>query len=80
MKDWVFNKNVLIALLICIGVSCFADNDPNGILQGAPAKDLFTLLLSKSDEPLGDFKSVTIPLKRAGRVFLIVARIVDQVG
>jgi len=33
-----------------------------------------------SDEPLGDFESITIPLKRAGRLFLIEARIDDQVG
>lgn len=33
-----------------------------------------------SDEPLGDFQSITIPLKRAGRLFLIEARIDDQVG
>ncbi len=31
-------------------------------------------------EPLGDFQSVTIPLKRAGRLFLIEARIGDQTG
>src|SRR5665811_2491396 len=33
-----------------------------------------------SDEPLGEFQSITIPLKRAGRLFLIEARIGDQVG
>ena len=33
-----------------------------------------------SVEPLGDFKSVTIPLKRAGRLFLLEARIGDQTG
>lgn len=33
-----------------------------------------------SDNPLGDFQSITIPLKRAGRLYLIEARIDDQVG
>jgi len=33
-----------------------------------------------SDDPLGDFESITIPLKRAGRLYLIEARIDDQVG
>ncbi len=33
-----------------------------------------------SDEPLGDFQMLTIPLKRAGRLFLIEARIDGQVG
>lgn len=37
-------------------------------------------LLNRSDEPLGDFQTITIPLKRAGRLFLIEARIDDQVG
>jgi len=38
------------------------------------------LFPNKSDEPLGDFQSITIPLKRAGHLFLIEARIDDQVG
>jgi predicted aspartyl protease len=33
-----------------------------------------------SDEPLGDFQMLTIPLKRAGRLFLIEARIDGQLG
>jgi len=33
-----------------------------------------------SDEPLGDFLSITIPLKRVGRLFLVEANIDDQVG
>ena len=37
-------------------------------------------LLAKNDEPLGDFQTVTIPLKRAGRLFLIEARIDGQAG
>lgn len=37
-------------------------------------------LLGLSDEPLGEFQMLTIPLKRAGRLFLIEARIDSQVG
>lgn len=33
-----------------------------------------------SDDPLGDFLSITIPLKRVGRLFLIEANIDNQVG
>jgi predicted aspartyl protease len=33
-----------------------------------------------NNEPLGDFQSLTIPLKRAGRLFLIEAKIDDQTG
>lgn len=40
--------------------------------SGTPLNDL--------TEPKGDFQSVTIPLKRAGRLFLIEARIGDQTG
>lgn len=36
--------------------------------------------LNPDDQPLGDFQSITIPLKRAGRLFLIEARIDGQVG
>jgi predicted aspartyl protease len=39
-----------------------------------------SFLPDMSDEPLGDFQMLTIPLKRAGRLFLIEARIDDQVG
>jgi len=33
-----------------------------------------------SDDPLGDFLSITIPLKRVGRLFLIEANIDNQIG
>jgi hypothetical protein len=36
--------------------------------------------IHQSIEPKGDFQSVTIPLKRAGRLLLIEARIGDQTG
>jgi predicted aspartyl protease len=75
-----FNKSILIALLICISLQSFADNDPGCILKQVAGKDLLSVLLNKSDEPLGDFQSITIPLKRAGRLFLIEARIDGQAG
>lgn len=40
---------------------------------------LFDLLYT-GDEPMGNFQSITIPLKRAGRLFLIEAKIDDQEG
>jgi hypothetical protein len=79
-RGLIFDKNLLLAMFICISLQSYADSDPGGILRQIPAKDLNSLLLNKSDEPLGDFQSITIPLKRAGRLFLIEARIDDQVG
>ena len=67
-------------MLICISLQSYADIDPGGILRKAPAKDFISVILNKSDEPLGDFQSITIPLKRAGRLFIIEARIDGQVG
>jgi len=40
----------------------------------------FPLTKILSDEPLGDFQSITIPLKRAGRLFLIEAQVDGQIG
>ncbi|HNW53091.1 MAG TPA: hypothetical protein PKN21_02430, partial [Bacteroidales bacterium] len=40
----------------------------------------FPLMKILSDEPLGDFQSITIPLKRAGRLFLIEAQVDGQIG
>ncbi len=39
-----------------------------------------TSMLIRNDDPLGDFQSIIIPLKRAGHLFLIEASIDDQVG
>jgi hypothetical protein len=47
-------------------------------LVAAPVP-LFDLLYT-GDTPMGNFQSVTIPLKRAGRLFLIEAKIDDQEG
>jgi predicted aspartyl protease len=58
----------------------YATIPPNGSLPQSSAFSSFTELLNKSDEPLGDFQSITIPLKQAGRLFLIEARIDDQIG
>lgn len=45
-----------------------------------PVKELVWHIHDKNDDPLGDFQSLVIPLKRAGRLFLIEARIDGQVG
>ncbi len=39
-----------------------------------------TSTLSYGVEPMGEFQSITIPLKRAGRLFLLEAQVDDQVG
>ncbi len=71
---------ILFTVLICNSLQSFADIDPGGILRKFPAKDYISVILNKSDEPLGDFQSITIPLKRAGRLFLIEVRIDGQTG
>jgi predicted aspartyl protease len=57
-------------------------------LAGAPDPGLISvnqgLLTGNSSntgvEPMGDFQSLTIPLKRVGKLFLIEARVGDQTG
>jgi len=51
-------------------------SNPVSMVTQASVKNLFEL----NDQPLGEFQSITIPLKRAGRLFLIEASIDDQVG
>lgn len=80
MVKLIFDKSILIVLLICFSLQSYADSDPCGILKQVTSKEPISVLLNKSDEPLGNFQSITIPLKRAGRLFLIEARIDDQVG
>jgi hypothetical protein len=67
-----------------VSITCFiiasesyADIPPKIHITGCTA-DPATLWLN--DDPLGDFVSLTIPLKRAGRLFLIEARVDDQSG
>lgn len=71
---------LLGAILACLSASS-VDCCPG--FSPVPIKTdtrLATELLSKSNEPLGDFQSLTIPLKRVGRLFLIEAKIDDQAG
>lgn len=71
---------LLILTQLVLTTRIFADNpDDIYIPRVKPVFSIFDLL-NRSDEPLGDFQSITIPLKRAGRLFLIEARIDDQAG
>lgn len=57
--------------------NCHADIPPQTSIHGISTEALPNWL---NDDPLGDFLSVTIPLKRAGRLFLIEATIDGQIG
>jgi len=71
---------LLVIALVLLKANVFADIPDDiyfpRVLSACPVFDL----ANRSDEPLGDFQSITIPLKRAGRLFLIEARIDGQVG
>jgi predicted aspartyl protease len=71
---------LILALVPWITFYTYANIPPGSkpVNTGVPISVLS--LLNPDDEPLGDFQSITIPLKRAGRLFLIEARIDDQVG
>ncbi len=74
---------VVFCLLMITAISLKALHADNPVTKSLPG--VYTNLsifdfLSRNNEPLGDFQSITIPLKRAGRLFLIEARIDDQVG
>ena len=80
----IHNKLIVVFLLVIVllfqKISVSADNPgyfytPNTLVHFA-GFDMLTL----SDEPLGDFTTLTIPLKRAGKLFLIEAKIDGQVG
>lgn len=64
--------------LILLAFNCQANIPLSGNIPGDTAPH--TAFLYPDDDPLGDFLSLTIPLKRAGRLFLIEARIDDQSG
>lgn len=70
---------LLIALLFYFNNNCSAISPASNEPHSDPKKVVVSLLL-KGDEPMGDFQTVVIPLKRAGRLFLIEARIDDQEG
>ncbi len=58
----------------------FADIRPQNQIPCLRKTNSLSARLNFSDDPLGDFQSITIPLKRAGRLFLIEARIDGQTG
>jgi len=72
-----------ILLLLCLFVPVPENHAGNENINpknfiSAPVP-LFDLLYT-GDEPMGNFQSITIPLKRAGRLFLIEAVIDNQEG
>jgi len=71
---------LLMATLVYFNTSTYANIPPNCNLTQATSLATITDFLNMSDEPLGNFQSITIPLKRAGHLFLIEARIDDQIG
>jgi predicted aspartyl protease len=71
---------ILAVALIFISGPISADIPPGNPASEITMKKLEWLFPNISDKPLGDFQSITIPLKRAGHLFLIEARIDEQVG
>lgn len=78
-----FLVKTTLLLISCILLPCIANHASippctykMPIISPAP----FPFFLLTGDTPMGDFQSVTIPLKRAGRLFLIEARIDNQEG
>jgi predicted aspartyl protease len=81
-RKYIFTVVCLfIATLLFNSITCYANDTP---VTNYPPRVLTSLsifdLLSSDNEALGDFQTITIPLKRTGRLFLIEARIDDQVG
>jgi hypothetical protein len=79
-----FNKYKVVCLLVLtlsFGEPGIYADIPDGV-HITRVKTALSVInpLDLSDEPLGDFQMLTIPLKRAGRLFLIEARIDGQVG
>ncbi len=75
--------SIAVCLLMITAISLkalHADNPDTKSLPRVYSNLSIFDFLSRNDEPLGDFQSITIPLKRAGRLFLIEARIDDQIG
>lgn len=72
-----------ILLLLFILLPCFENHAsilPSGYISRVAGSTPIYDLLFSGDTPMGNFKSITIPLKRAGKLFLIEARIDDQEG
>ncbi len=70
----------MLIILSCINTGIYANIPPNYNPVYTSEQVLINTLVNPNDKPLGDFQSITIPLKRAGRLFLIEARIDDEVG
>jgi hypothetical protein len=70
---------LMLAAFIPAGENHAGISPVNTIKTANPPVSLFDLLYT-GDEPMGNFQSITIPLKRAGRLFLIEAKIDDQEG
>jgi predicted aspartyl protease len=71
---------ILTVVFLRSGVQCYADIPP---IANPHVVNLLASITSNpnlNDDPLGDFQSLTIPLKRAGHLFLIEAKIDGQVG
>jgi hypothetical protein len=68
--------NVFLALLICCKIPAYAAIAPGN----DPGSGLINVHTVPNDQPLGDFQSITIPLKRVGRLFLIEAKIDNEIG
>jgi hypothetical protein len=71
---------ILTVALCLLNERMCADIPPGNYSPQVTVNEPVWLFPNRSDEPLGDFQSITIPLKRAGKLFLIEARIDDQVG
>ena len=83
----ITSTELLLIKLVCIIIFVlFHANEYNyaGIppeISPVPKKVPQTeIIVTRNDNPLGDFQSLTIPLKRAGHLFLIEAKIDDQIG
>lgn len=64
-------------LIIFFSLNFTAEADP---VYSPGSHKIKVSLLLKGQQPMGDFQSVVVPLKRAGRLFLIEAKIDGQDG
>jgi predicted aspartyl protease len=81
IKQGFFQAVFIMAVVFLTPVvQCYADIPPNSTLPVVNEKASLTSMPYMNDDPLGDFQSLTIPLKRAGHLFLIEVKIDGQVG
>lgn len=71
---------LMLALFCYAGNLSVAHIPPQATVRNICFNPMAVDLSSQGYQPLGDFQSITIPLKRAGRLFLIEARIDGQSG